>query len=533
MSTQNVVPSSPAAPPAPVAAPATPVTAPVSQPSQPSSAAELFKANLSPAGLARYETEQAEKAKADAAAATPEKPVEAVPAVPADQPAAVTEPAQQEGEKPVVAAQAPPEVDPTKAHDGLDLGELVTAQQLNDKIKASPELKAALEKDKDLQEAMFRTARIAEEGTKFKEIFPDVETAQEAAIRSTRYTGLNSAFELATTPEGVDNFISNWKEEAVITDDDGKPIDAQGRPTNDPAQYQYHPAYQNTLNTIFERILGNNLKHGQQTGQYHPAIQRELDAYFESKLNSLQSAAEKSGDTDILDNLAVIRERLAPSSPAVGELPPDVKARLNEANAKIAEADKRESARTTADQQRAKEEREAFNSAAGEEAYSKTDELIAPMLANVNTLTEFTRTAAREKIDEALARSLQSDRIYQSRLRELHRLPPGPEAKQKIIQLMLSHANQKLGPIVKAVLAEATKPVLAAAKDKEEKRAAQVEATRSEPRNVTGPAAPVAKADDKVLYAAVKKEWADAHGGEMPDAYQLMRLYGEARRAGR
>ncbi len=210
-----------------------------------------------------------------------------------------------------------------------------------------------------------------------------------------------------------------------------------------------------------------------------------------------------------------------------------MKAKLEEADAKVAEANRRDTERRTADQQTQEKERLEFQAATGEKAYVKIDELVAPLLANNKTLTDFTRKAARTDIDQALLKSLSSDEVYQARLAELHRLPPSPEAEKKILNLMMSHVNTKLGPIVKSVLAEATKPVLAAAEEKKAKVAAQIAATNSEPRTVTGPAAPQQKAEAGALYAAIKTEYAAANGGRPPTPQQMTQLYAEARSKGR
>ena len=93
-----------------------------------------------------------------------------------------------------------PEEQPAEATLDLEAGDVFSPKDLNERINANPALRQALETDPALRNAVFRNARLASETGKYKEVFPDVESAQYAAQEAARFREVDELFLNATTP---------------------------------------------------------------------------------------------------------------------------------------------------------------------------------------------------------------------------------------------------------------------------------------------------------------------------------------------
>ena len=124
------------------------------------------------------------------------------------------EPEGEEAEQQTADDEFESSLDRDEGRPGLELEEddYFNPKLLNEKINASPELRAALEKSPELRNAMFRNARLASETSRYKELFPDVESARYAAETSATFRQLDDLFLNATTPEGTGRFLQKWAE---------------------------------------------------------------------------------------------------------------------------------------------------------------------------------------------------------------------------------------------------------------------------------------------------------------------------------
>src|SRR5438477_12266473 len=79
---------------------------------------------------------------------------------------------------------------------GLEIEDehVFSPRDLNERINSNPELKQALESDPALRNAVFRNARLASEASKYREVFPDVESAQYAAQSAATFRELDDLF---------------------------------------------------------------------------------------------------------------------------------------------------------------------------------------------------------------------------------------------------------------------------------------------------------------------------------------------------
>lgn len=367
----------------------------------------------------------------------------------------------------------------------LEGDEYFNPRLLNEKINASPELRAALERSPEMRNAMFRNARLASETSRYKEFFPDVESARYAAETSATFRQLDDLFLNATTPEGTGRFLQKWAEMSVLADERGRPVMENGVP-------KLHPAFTGLL----DNIRSNELKY-------------------------LRQRAEKQGDQELMAALDIITERTSPASAAHDELPAHIRATADQIRAREAELNRRQ-----LQQQHAEHAR--FDQAVGEDSTNQINALIEPALQKA-ALTDFVRQTAREKIDNAIVGSLSRNRFFQARMAELSRYPLTAETRQQRVNLILSHVQAIAGPIVRQVLSQATAPVVAAHAARNNRLQAQVERSRTEPRSTTGNFAMQARRSPEQMFEKIKSDYANEHGEE-PSAQKLIELWTLARR---
>ena len=371
----------------------------------------------------------------------------------------------------------------------LEADDLFSPKDLNERISGNPELKKALETDPALRNAMFRNARLASETNKYKEVFPDVESAQYAAQSAARFREVDELFLNATTPEGTSRFLQKWAEMAVLTDEQGNPIIDQGVP------------------------------------QLHPAFTSLLDNMRNNELEFLRQTAEKNGDQELMAALDVVRERVSPASRAQDdELPPHIRAVAEQIRARESELNRRQLEQQYAEQAQ-------FNHIVGEEATQKIDAVIEPALDKA-ALSDFVRQTAREKIDNAIVESLSSNRFFQARMSELSRYPLTAQTRQQRLNLIMSHVQAVAGPIVRQVLREASQPVMQAQENRRSRIDAQVARSRSEPKGATSASFTGKSPNPEQLFEQIRNDYSTEHGEE-PSAQKLIELWAMARRNSR
>src|SRR5437016_1454665 len=371
---------------------------------------------------------------------------------------------------------------------GLDFeaDDVFSPKDLNERINGNPALRQALEADPALRNAMFRNARLASESSKYKEVFPDVESAQYAAQDAVRFREVDELFLNATTPEGTSRFLQQWAEMAVATDEQGNPI----------------------------------LEHG--VPQLHPAFTSLLDNMRNNELEFLRQTAERNGDQELMAALDIVRERTSPASQAQdSELPPHIRAAAEQIRARESELNRRQLQQQHAEQT-------GFNYVSGEEATQKIDALIEPALDKA-ALSDFVRQTAREKIDGAIMENLNRNRFFQARMAEFARSPLTPATRQQRLNLIMSHVQAIAGPVVRQVLREASQPVMRAQEERQAKIDAQVARSRSEPKGTASAAVSGRSLPPEQLFEQIRNDYATQHGEE-PSIAKLLDLWGQARK---
>ncbi len=414
-------------------------------------------------------------------------------------------------------AEVPAPAEPTaeqleKGPEELEFSEILTAPKLTKAIDSNPELKAILGKDPSLRNELYRNARLAGETAQYREIAPTIKDAIEMRDQAVNYSTIDSAFEMATTPEGVNAFLNKWGQMALM--DDGKggvdlQRDAQGNPIPDGRggfKPKLHPAFTN----IFSQIENDA----------RTRVWASFDKIDPNKQDGEYQAA-----------LDIVRERMTPSSRgADDELPEAQRIALN---ARQAELDRREQEQTRTLQAQKQAETQRFDRAVGEEATSKIQSLIEPALKKLN-LAEGIRDVAREKIEESIFATLSKNQRFLVRMAQLERLPMTAETRQVRANVILEHVNAIAGQILREVTTPLLQPVIqqvtTAAAAKAAKVATQTANSRSEVRSSAGPAIVAQKATPEATFEKIKSEFA-VKNNRPPEPHEIVNLWAAARRS--
>lgn len=130
-----------------------------------------------------------------------------------------------------VEVETKPEGNQEKVADAAP-AESITPESLNALTLKSPELKAALDANPEVKNALYAMARINAKAAPILEVFPNVESAKFAADAANTVVGLRTSFlEAVDNPENFRTAYEQFADEFAIKDKDGKPVlDAQGNP---------------------------------------------------------------------------------------------------------------------------------------------------------------------------------------------------------------------------------------------------------------------------------------------------------------
>lgn len=479
-------PSTPSAPapaapasstPAPVTAPA-PATpaAPVSNPSGELSTQDKLRAEWQEAkasvpleeqnGSPAPAEEVAAPAAAEVTAQTPEEIAEAAAAeTPAETPAPGETPAE------VTAAEVP-ELD-----DGVSLG----PQEFAKAIEADEATKKFFDDHPEIKGQVFGALRRDAENREIRQIVPDIETAKVMAQGAATWQSTDNLFLGATTKEGAGKFLDKWTQMAMYTDDQGQPVIENG-------QYKFHPALLSTFNHIFDNRL---------------SVMRE----------QAKSMPEETRER-LLAALDILEEVNAPSSPALGEVPEDLKPYADSLKQREQVVTEKEKADRQADTQRKTE----ANTQSIERAETKAENSIVAQLQpkfKAAGLTEFEQNAAMVKIGQLVDQKLAESPYYQAALDSILSRAPGEAREKEHLAHLLKYTNQILGPIVAQVTREAKGGTLARQEVRQETRTRQTAASNTDPKTrSTTPAQPAPINNPQALITQIRTEWASAHPGE-------------------
>ena len=240
--------------------------------------------------------------------------------------------------KPAVEAPAvvDPTIDPTKVDDpnavaaevpepfSFEDEPAITPQSLSEMLQGDEAIKAAVEANPKVKNALHKLARENAELSQFKGLFPNRESGEFAKKTADRTVGLRMQFQKAETPELMASAFDNFMQEFAVVDATGKQVvDAQGQPV-------YGDDFYGLTEHVVERYRGNTLSE----------VETRLAA------DKYASPAEKTRDQDLKTALDIIKEDLTgvygkEPAPDLSALPENVRADIQK---RMDDVEKREAA---------------------------------------------------------------------------------------------------------------------------------------------------------------------------------------------
>jgi hypothetical protein len=387
-----------------------------------------------------------------------------------DQKTAGVEPAEEaEGEEQGAEPEAVQE-------ETFDLNEPeITAKWLDDLAKAE-KIKFA---DDATRDQFFKAVREHGEFKKVAEMFPDVESAQEAQASAANWMTADHVFSEAHTPEGTVNFIRYLMER-----EQENPILPNG---------------QSVVRAMFDNMRAWDLE--------------QYEKQFRSK-----------GDEEGLAALEVLRERFgaqagAPAgsaAPAVREeqMSPQLAQRLAAVQAREQALSRRESEQQT--------QLDAhFRDSIGADLNREFDKLIEPAL-KAGAFSGAIREACEDKIYDRIMDVLDANQLYRAQSEALFRKGASPENQQAIVALKLKYLNTVAPPIIRQTIREFASPVVRAQAERDARQKEQEQRSRSEPKGVAGaPSAPGPVSPAQFVTRAIA-DLTKENGGRRPSQDQII-----------
>jgi hypothetical protein len=385
-----------------------------------------------------------------------------------------------------------PEVEDQKTQQAaqeetFDLNEPeINAKWLDDLAKAE-KVKFA---DDATRDQFFKTVREHGEFKKVAELFPDVESAQEAQADAAAWMTADHIFSEAHTPEGTVNFIRYLMDREQET-----PILSNG---------------QSVVRNMFDNMRAWDLEH--------------YEKQFKSK-----------GDEEGLAALEVLRERIGPSAFTSGQalaqaggenlragsvageqqMSPQLAQRLAAVQAREQALSKRESEQQThVDAQ--------FRQSIREDIDWEFDKLIEPAL-NAGAFSDAIRDACQEKIYDRVMEVLDGNQLHRAQSEALLRKGASPENRQAIVALKMKYLNTVAPQIIRQTIREFSSPVVRAQAERDARQKEQEQRSRSEPKGVASPATTPQALNSPAQF--VTKAIADLtkeNGGRRPSQDQII-----------
>jgi hypothetical protein len=436
------------------------------------------------------------------ATTTEEKPVE---------PAAVEEvvPAVEPVETP---ADAVPEVLDAKPEEKVVEEELfqlepeaiVTPESLTQMVTDNPEFGKLLEADSRLKGQLYKTAREAAELQPYREIFPDLESAKEAASSATTFNDVRQVFMGSTTKEGAAATLGKLAELCYERDEKGDVLMQDGSPVIGDDFYSF-----------VDNVVAMDLEHDlAEVNARIEANQYHIGATTQEEVND-------AWGRDVIEK-RLLEQKLQKLSGA--DTPQEDRQALPEnLRRKAEELDQREKALNTRQHGEKVEERRTFESGLQTEAQTRIHDGIAKIIANVEkqggAISQFLKEVLPKTIGAALIAKIQGNPGLQSQMQQLQRLPIGDASRTRRLAAIDRAVQQYLPDVARAEIAKAGVQLATGAAAKRAAINAQADKTKqTEIRGSTAPAGTTKEpmSVDKAFEIA-EAEWKKANPGRRFD----------------
>jgi len=330
--------------------------------------------------------------------------------------------------------------------------------------------------------------KIVREHNEFKGIAEqfggDIEEAKQAITHASSFTHFDELYEQAATPDGTRTFLealASRQQQEPILGEDGKPVDV--------------------VSALF-----NNM--------------REMDLQF------FEKEFKNKGDDEGLAALDILRERISPNrTPASeSELPPHLAKR----EAALREREQ-QLARTQQEQKQAV--RVQYEQSVASDLDTDIGKIIDPVL-NKAAFAEVIKDDCRGKIFDRIEEVLTKNPIYMQQMKRALSKDPTPENRAAARALGMKWFNTVGPQIIRATVKEYQNPVVRAQESRDQRQAAQVAASKVEPKGPSVSTGPQAQLTKEQLLDKTRTELT-AKLGRAPNSQELIEAWMAQKQASR
>lgn len=500
--------------PAPTAAPAAPAAAPTSAPvSAPVSAPTQATPTFTRGGVSSTVDPNAHPIREDYAAAVLKEKLAAIPEVSEEAPAIEVADPTVEIELPGVEPTEAPEVPAPDAEApaveeaaeevpdfDFDPPGIATPELLSQMITSNPEFGKLLEADSRLKGQLFKTAREAAELQPYRNIFPDVQMAQSAAEDQQAFNGVRHAFMGSSTPDGAKAAMQRIAELSYERDENGAPILENGQPKIGEDFFAYHDFavrsdIENRVGDVWQRFSANKYH---EDSQY--TTQEQVNAAYAKDMQSIVDAVGEIMGGDATD-------------PQEEQLTPRQQEMQRNLDAQKKAQDQREQGGKV-------ESRQQFEQGLIDEANNRmagvAKSAIATARKNGAVIQPFLEKSITSTIKDQLLAKIKSVPGNIEEMRKLQALPANDAARTRRLAAIDRKIQDYSTDIVKDVFKEAGIQTTATAKERAEKREAQIETSKqTEIKGGTGrPSGAGKPMTSNAAYDHAEAEWKRANPGK-------------------
>jgi FtsZ-interacting cell division protein YlmF len=398
----------------------------------------------------------------------------------------------------------------------------ITPQSLNDMLQGDEAIKAAVEANPKVKNALHKLARENAELVQFKGIYPNADSARFAKQTADRTVSLRMQFQRAETPELMATAYDSFMQEFAVVDAAGKPVlDAQGQPT-------YGDDFYALNEHIIERYSDN-------TGA-------EVEARLAA--NKYATPAERQRDEDLKIAIDIIKEDLKGSygeaKPDLSQYPEEIRSDIQK---KLDDIERREAAlngkRTEAQkiehQQKVTQANQQYMTDIARRTYDGIQEIVKEFRNKGALLPDWQLLAAApgsktpifyQNVANEMEKLIKADAYTFQNFLELEAKPPTPENTKARVEFFDRLLKDNLRTIVKT-------QVRGFGKQQVEAAAAKPEPTTTasvEPRSQAAPTPKILTKDEAYAQAKANLVKTDRDFGNLSEAEQLAKVMTAANR---
>jgi hypothetical protein len=379
---------------------------------------------------------------------------------------------------------------------------IVTPESLTQMVTDNPEFGKLLEADSRLKGQLYKTAREAAELQPYREIFPDLQSAKEAASGATAFNDVREVFMGSSTKEGTVATLGKIAELSYERDADGNVLMQNGQPVIGDDFYGFvdnvvRIDLENRASEVEERLTAN---------QYHRApgieTQEQAQAAYDRDLRRLTVLKEEIGEIEAEE----------PSEP----LPENLRRKSEEISQREAALKEKEHGSKV-------QGRQEFERGLQTEAKTRLETSISGIFKSLEKqgaiISPYLKEILPAQIASKVIKAIAANPGLTSQMVRLQKMEAGDDAKQRRISAIDRAYQQYLPDIAREELRKAGIQAAANSAAKQARVNGQIDKTKqTEIRGSTAPAGTTrAPMSTEQAFATAEAEWKKANPGRRFD----------------